>query len=91
MLCHNFPSTPPEGRPGTSDVLRHALCRLEQMTVQWKTDVRQFHLSVGTCQPSSTANPHLPVLVQLQEELNTSRSLAQLVQVRMYVCMYAFV
>ena len=56
------------------------LC-FDQMTVQWKTEARQFQLSVGTCQPSSTANPHLLVLVQLQEELNTSRSLAQLVQV----------
>ena len=56
------------------------LC-FNQMTVQWKTEARQFQLSVGTCQPSSTANPHLLVLVQLQEELNTSRSLAQLVQV----------
>ncbi|XP_076466284.1 mediator of RNA polymerase II transcription subunit 14-like isoform X3 [Babylonia areolata] len=54
--------------------------RAHVMTVQWKTDARQFHLSVGTCQPSSTANPHLLVLVQLQEELNTSRSLARLTQ-----------
>ncbi|KAK7108033.1 mediator of RNA polymerase II transcription subunit 14-like isoform X2 [Littorina saxatilis] len=54
--------------------------RAHVMTVQWKTETRQFQLAVGTCQPSSTANPHLPVLVQLQEELNTSRSLAHLVQ-----------
>ncbi|KAL8611339.1 hypothetical protein ACOMHN_014394 [Nucella lapillus] len=54
--------------------------RAHVMTVQWKTDSQQFHLSVGTSQPSSTANPHLLVMVQLQEELNTSRSLARLVQ-----------
>ncbi|XP_025098562.1 mediator of RNA polymerase II transcription subunit 14-like isoform X2 [Pomacea canaliculata] len=49
------------------------------VTVQWKTEARQFQLSLGTLQQSSTANPHVPLLVQLQEELNTSRSLAQLV------------
>lgn len=49
--------------------------------MQWKTEARQFQLSLGTLQQSSTANPHVPLLVQLQEELNTSRSLAQLVHV----------
>lgn len=54
--------------------------RAHIITVQWKTETQQFTLGVGTSQQSSTVNPHLPIVIQLQEELNTSRSLAQLVE-----------
>ncbi|KAK3096722.1 hypothetical protein FSP39_002661 [Pinctada imbricata] len=48
--------------------------------LQWKGDAKQFTLTLGSVGQTATLNPHIPVVVQLQQELNASRSLAQLAQ-----------
>ena len=51
----------------------------------WKVDTKLFHLTLGTCgQNAPTINPHVLMLTQLQEELNSSNSpdaIANLIQV----------
>ncbi|XP_041355183.1 mediator of RNA polymerase II transcription subunit 14-like isoform X2 [Gigantopelta aegis] len=61
-------------------VLAYGPASTSIVTIQWKTD-GQFHLTLGTCGQSSTANPHIPVLTHLQHEFNSNKSIAHLVQV----------
>ncbi|KAL3884058.1 hypothetical protein ACJMK2_030281 [Sinanodonta woodiana] len=49
--------------------------------LQWKADVKQFQLQFGTEGHSTTINPHIPMAVLLQQEINETRSLSELVQV----------
>ncbi|GFO03550.1 mediator of RNA polymerase ii transcription subunit 14 [Plakobranchus ocellatus] len=55
------------------------MCSL--VNVRWKPATERFELSLGTQLPSATANPHIPMLLQLTEEFNLHGSLTQLSQV----------
>ncbi|GAB1598926.1 mediator of RNA polymerase II transcription subunit 14-like [Argonauta hians] len=54
------------------------------VNIFWRSDTKSFHITLGTCgQNSTTINPHVLVITQLEEELNSSKSadaVANLVQ-----------
>ena len=52
-----------------------------QVNIQYRSDAKQFQLNLGSVGQSPTINPHVIMLTQLQQELNCTRSLAQLAQV----------
>ncbi|CAL1548016.1 unnamed protein product [Lymnaea stagnalis] len=54
------------------------MCSL--LGVEWKPVLRRFELTLGTRLPSASANPHIPMLLQLAEEFNLHCSLSQLSQ-----------
>ncbi|RUS87452.1 hypothetical protein EGW08_004768 [Elysia chlorotica] len=54
------------------------MCSL--LTLRWKPTTKRFELSLGTQLPSASANPHIPMLLQLTEEFNLHGSLTQLSQ-----------
>ncbi|KAK0042754.1 mediator of RNA polymerase II transcription subunit 14 [Biomphalaria pfeifferi] len=54
------------------------MCSL--LSVKWKPATRRFELTLGTRLPSASANPHIPLLLQLTEEFNLHCSLSQLSQ-----------
>ena len=55
--------------------------RTNVVNIQWRSDAKQFQLNLGSVGSSATINPHVIMLTQLQQELNCTRSLAQLAQV----------
>ncbi|XP_005108274.1 mediator of RNA polymerase II transcription subunit 14 [Aplysia californica] len=54
------------------------MCSL--VSVAWRPTSKRFGLTLGTRLPSASANPHIPMLLQLTEEFNLHGSLAQLSQ-----------
>lgn len=60
--------------------------RTNVVNIQWRSDAKQFQLSLGSVGQSPTINPHFIMLTQIQQELNCTRSLAQLSQVLHETC-----
>ncbi|XP_046582734.1 mediator of RNA polymerase II transcription subunit 14-like isoform X2 [Haliotis rubra] len=60
--------------------LAYGPTRSSIVTVQWRSD-GNFHIMLGTSGQASTGNPHIVMATQLQADLNTSKSLAELVTV----------
>ncbi|BFZ09810.1 hypothetical protein BsWGS_12849 [Bradybaena similaris] len=54
------------------------MCSL--VSIIWKPASKNFELFLGTRLPSASANPHIPVLLQLKEEFNLHGSLSLLSQ-----------
>lgn len=63
--------------------LRCFLCF--QVLIQYRQSDQQFHLAFGTRRQCSLANCHILVAKHLQKDLNSSKSIAQLAQVRLFV------